>query len=489
MEIINYIILSLYFASLVFILIYCLSQFHLLLNYRFPGRVSESKSTIDHDTVPFVTIQLPIFNEQFVVERLIDNVMQMNYPIDKMEVQVLDDSTDETVAISKRKVDEYQSKGYNISLITRSDRKGYKAGALQNGLHTAKGEYVAIFDADFLPEQNFLQKTLPFFADEQVGVVQTRWDHINKKYSMLTKAQAFQLDVHFSVEQQGRNNAGYFINFNGTAGIWRRTCIDDAGGWQSDTLTEDLDLSYRAQLNGWKFKYLENVESPAELPAEMNGLKSQQFRWTKGGAEVARKLLPMVWKSDISFPQKVHATTHLMSSSIFLAVLICAVLSVPMILVIGSGIDYSILNYSIIFLISILSIVFIYLASTFAREGISLRSFFYFLWMLPTFLSLSMGMSLHNSIAVMEGLVGKKSAFIRTPKFNLKTKGDQWNDKRVYIKSNISALTITEGLLALYFFGGIILAVYCQIPQFIVFHVMLMFGFGAIFLYSMKHAR
>ena len=489
MEVINYIILSLYFGSLVFILVYCLAQFHLLLNYRFPGKSQKSDLSSETSEFPHVTIQLPIFNEQFVTERLIDSVMKINYPMDKLEVQVLDDSTDETVSISEKKVNEYKKKGFDIVLITRTDRKGFKAGALQNGLKTAKGEFVAIFDADFMPQTNFLTKTLPHFNDSNIGVVQTRWDHINKKYSVLTKAQAFQLDVHFSVEQKGRNNAGYFINFNGTAGIWRKTCINDAGGWQADTLTEDLDLSYRAQLNGWKFKYLEDVESPAELPAEMNGLKSQQFRWTKGGAEVAKKLLPKVWRSNIPFSRKIHATTHLMSSSIFIAVLACAILSVPMVMILGSGFEYGILKYSIVFLVSILSIVFIYMASTFAREGFSIRSFFYFLWMLPTFLSLSMGMSLHNSVAVMEGLMGKKSAFIRTPKFNIRNKEDQWADKQVYIKNKVSALTITEGILSLYFIGGIVLAFVCKTPAFLIFHIMLALGFGAIFLYSMKHAR
>jgi len=241
---------------------------------------------------PMVTVQLPLYNEQYVVERLIDTIAAFDYPKDRFEIHILDDSNDETLDIVKRKVEEYKAKGFQIEQILRPIRQGFKAGALKDGTIFAKGEFLAIFDADFMPRADFLKKTVPFFQDPKVGVVQTRWEHINQNYSLITKLQALQLNVHFTVEQVGRMQGDYFLQFNGTAGVWRKSTIDDAGGWEADTLTEDLDLSIRAQMKGWKIKFLEEIGSPAELPAEMNALKSQQFRWMKGGAETARKMLP-----------------------------------------------------------------------------------------------------------------------------------------------------------------------------------------------------
>ena len=277
------ILLGLYVIALIYIMVFCLMQFHLLYHYGKNAEVSSQdfEDTKDED-LPFVTIQLPIYNELYVVERLVDNIAKFDYPKDKYEIHILDDSTDETMQIALAKVEEYKAKGFNIEHITRSNRVGYKAGALKEGTKFAKGKFLAIFDADFLPNPDFLRQTIPHFSDEKVGVVQTRWEHINEDYSLITRLQAFQLNVHFTVEQMGRYNADYLLQFNGTAGIWRRECITDAGGWEADTLTEDLDLSYRAQFKGWKITFLEDITSPAELPAEMNGLKSQQHRWMKG---------------------------------------------------------------------------------------------------------------------------------------------------------------------------------------------------------------
>ena len=287
-------IIVIYTIAITLLFFYCIMQLSLAIHYiRYKRRIKAEEETfkIPESEYPMVTVQLPVYNELYVVERLIDAVVKFDYPKDKLEIQLLDDSTDESFEIARKKVEFYQQQGINIIQVKRPVRKCYKAGALEYGMHTAKGEYLAIFDADFVPYPDFLKKTIPhFLTDEKIGVVQARWEHINKDYSILTKMQAFALDMHFTVEQQGRNAAGYFINFNGTAGIWRRTCIDDAGGWNSDTLTEDLDLSYRAQLKGWKFKYVEDVVAPAELPTDMNALKSQQFRWNKGGAETARKI-------------------------------------------------------------------------------------------------------------------------------------------------------------------------------------------------------
>ena len=280
------IIILIYSIALILIFMYALAQLNLLFNYLGSKKPTENCPEFDFsnaDEIPYVTIQLPVFNEIYVMDRLLRNIVLIDYPKDKLEFQVLDDSTDESIESTATLIKTLQKEGFDIQHIQRSNRDGFKAGALKEGLNIAKGEYIAIFDADFLPEPDWLKRTIPFFKDEAVGVVQTRWGHINRDYSILTKIQAFALDAHFSLEQVGRNSKGHFINFNGTAGVWRKTCIIDAGNWEGDTLTEDLDLSYRAQLKDWKFKYLENVETPAELPVVISAARSQQFRWNKGG--------------------------------------------------------------------------------------------------------------------------------------------------------------------------------------------------------------
>lgn len=290
------IIIFVYTVAIVLIFMYALAQLNLLYNYLSSKKVTDNSKTFDFsnpEEIPLVTIQLPVFNEMYVMDRLLDNIALIDYPKDKLEIQVLDDSTDETVQTTFEHVEKLKQTGLNIQHITRTDRSGFKAGALKEGLEVAKGEFIAIFDADFLPKPNWLKRTIPYFKDKKIGVVQTRWGHINRDYSILTKIQAFALDAHFTLEQVGRSSKGHFINFNGTAGVWRKTCIIDAGNWEGDTLTEDLDLSYRAQLKNWKFKYLEDVETPAELPIIISAARSQQFRWNKGGAENFRK---MMWK-------------------------------------------------------------------------------------------------------------------------------------------------------------------------------------------------
>ena len=319
MTLLAYLILGIYIMALAWITGYCLLQLHLLYQYQKGHQRNEEFSIADikEQDLPLVTIQLPIYNELYVIERLIDRVCEFHYPKEKMEIHILDDSTDETVEVVQKKVAYYQSKGFQIQQIRRVDRTGYKAGALKEATEQAKGEFIAIFDADFLPRKDFLLNTIPHFQNPKVGVVQTRWEHINQNYSLLTKLQAMQLNVHFTVEQQGRKSGNYMLQFNGTAGVWRKSTIKDAGGWEADTLTEDLDLSYRAQLKGWEITFLEKFGSPAELPAEMNGLKSQQFRWMKGGAETARKMLPTIWKSCLLYtsPSPRDATLSRMPSS------------------------------------------------------------------------------------------------------------------------------------------------------------------------------
>ncbi|MDC1309018.1 glycosyltransferase family 2 protein [Saprospiraceae bacterium] len=482
------ILLGLYVVALIYIMVFCLMQFHLLYHYGKNAEVSSQdfEDTKDED-LPFVTIQLPIYNELYVVERLVDNIAKFDYPKDKYEIHILDDSTDETMQIALAKVEEYKAKGFNIEHITRSNRVGYKAGALKEGTKFAKGKFLAIFDADFLPNPDFLRQTIPHFADEKVGVVQTRWEHINEDYSLITRLQAFQLNVHFTVEQMGRYNADYLLQFNGTAGIWRRECITDAGGWEADTLTEDLDLSYRAQFKGWKITFLEDITSPAELPAEMNGLKSQQHRWMKGGAETAVKLLPTVWKSNISLGQKIHATSHLLSSSIFLFVFFIGVSSVPLVFML-KGFVFDYLGF---FLISLLTIIVVYYNANVRKawkDGLTVNNFLKFIFLFPVFLALSMGLSFHNSIAVIQGLRGKKSPFVRTPKFDIKGLTDSFAKDKYHYK-DINKVTIFEGLLAIYFMMAIIGAIVVGNTSFIIFHTLLAFGYSTIFFFSIKHSK
>lgn len=492
-QILGYILFSVYVIALIYITLFCLMQFQLLYHYRKHKSHFTSKKPLSANTImadlPFVTIQLPIYNERYVVERLIENMVEIDYPKDKYEIHVIDDSTDITKDICLAKVKQYKQLGYNIEHITRKNRIGYKAGALKDATPYAKGEFIAIFDADFLPKKNFIRSVLPYFESEKVGVVQTRWEHINQDYSLLTKLQAFQLNVHFTVEQKGRDAGNYMLQFNGTAGMWRKEAIIDAGGWEADTLTEDLDLSYRAQLKGWKIVFREDIGSPAELPAEMNGLKSQQFRWMKGGAETAKKMLPTIWKSDLNPAKKLHATMHLMSSTVFLFIFILGVFSVPILFyIIPLGINK---DYLAIFMLALASISVIYMSANIELCEPSepfYKKFFKTLILFPVFLSLSMGLSLHNSIAVIQGYFGKKSAFIRTPKFNIKGLSDSFS-KRDYFYNNISKTTIVEGLLAIYFACGIVAGIIMKDGSFLFLHILLLFGYSTIFYYSIKHIR
>lgn len=480
-------IVVLYALSLLFLFLFSLGQLHLSWLYR----KSLKKSTpLGVEVVPAlfpypkVTVQLPLYNERYVAERLLEAVAAFDYPADKLEIQVLDDSTDDTREIVAAKIDSLSSRGLTIRHICRNNRTGFKAGALQEGLQQASGEFIAIFDADFLPGPDFLQKTIPPFAESSTGVVQTRWAHLNRDYSLLTRLQAFGLDAHFTVEQGGRSQANSFINFNGTGGVWRKSCIEDAGGWSADTLTEDLDLSYRAQLKGWTFCYLEEVEAPAELPVLMPAIKSQHFRWNKGAAECARKNLWKVLSSSRKPIHKIHAAFHLLNSSIFIAIFLSALLSIPMLLLKAQHPEWSWLFHAgSIFLAGFLSIAFFYWIATKRLQPQHTTRHFWSLF--PSFLMVSMGLSAHNTIAVMEGWSGKKSAFIRTPKFNIRQGSDPWADN-VYIRKNISWSTLLEGMLCLYFLFGIGAGVYLQDYGLLLFHLMLASGFGLVFYYSVK---
>lgn len=479
----EWIIVGLYSLSLLYVFLFSMGQLHLTWVYLKSRKQKKEEVSYKQSFTPVVTVQLPVYNEKYVVERLLESVSKLDYPKNKLEIQILDDSTDETTEIILRKLESLRPLGLDIKLIHREDRKGFKAGALDEGFQIAKGEFIAIFDADFLPQPDFIKKTVPHFANETIGVVQTRWGHINKDYSLLTQLQAFGLDAHFSIEQSARNAANSFINFNGTCGMWRKTCINEAGGWNFDTLTEDLDLSYRAQLKGWKFKYLEDVETPGELPIIMNAIKSQQYRWNKGGAETARKNFGKVFSSQLPWINKVHAFFHLFNSSVFVCLLIAALLSVPMLFIKYQHPSIAwIFNLGIVFILGFLSITLFYWIA--AKRFNNTKSF---LFTYPKFLIVSMGLSLHNGIAVVEGLMGRKTPFIRTPKFNVSLKGDSWKGND-YVKIKLSGITILEGLLCLYFLAGLAAGFYLNDLGLLFFHLMLMLGFGGVFYYSVKPA-
>ncbi|MCD2257776.1 cellulose synthase family protein [Psychroserpens luteolus] len=487
-------IIVIYTIAIILIFMYALAQLNLLFNYLSSKRADTTCDTFDlsnPDEIPLVTIQLPVYNEMYVMERLLDNIARIDYPKDKLEIQVLDDSTDETVETTRKHVEKLRATGLDIKQITRTDRTGFKAGALKEGLEIAKGEFIAIFDADFLPKKNWLKRTIPYFKQPDIGVVQTRWGHINRNYSILTKIQAFALDAHFTLEQVGRNSKGHFINFNGTAGIWRKECIIDAGNWEGDTLTEDLDLSYRAQLKNWKFKYLEDVETPAELPVVISAARSQQFRWNKGGAENFRKMLWRVLKSkNISTKTKVHGLLHLLNSTMFLNVFIVAVLSIPMLYIKN---EYAHLRFYFYFMsFFVMSTVIFFICYWFMYKqiyGSGFKRFFGYIGMFFTFFSIAMGFSLHNSIAVLEGHIGKRSEFVRTPKFNISTIKDSWKGNK-YLRKKLSLNVIVEGLLMLYFGFGLYYAfvVGDQGGDFglFPFHLMLFVGFGYVFFKSLS---
>lgn len=478
-------LLLLFGLLLLLIFLYSLSQLHLLINYLQKRKTEHRQNTIPASlklsSLPMVTIQLPLYNEKEVVERLLKKISEIDYPRDKLEIQVLDDSTDESASLTQSLVGQLQKEGLNIRYLPRNHRKDYKAGALREGLKTARGEFIAVFDSDFLPQPDWLQLTLPHFNDERIGAVQTRWGHLNRNYSLLTKVQAFALDFHFLLEQNGRNFSDYFINFNGTAGIWRKKCILQAGNWEGDTLTEDLDLSYRAQLENWKFKYLGDIETPAELPITLKAVRSQQFRWNKGAAQNFRKNFRKVLSDrSLSRMTKFHCFFHLLNSSLFLLVLILALLSVPVLFLIQQP-EYSLIFHVILFFTTSTLIFFASYWITYSRlQGNSFRDFISFLVLFFSFFSIAMGFSLHNSRAVIQGHLGKKSEFIRTPKFNV----SETHRPKGLQKPEFTLQLFLEFLLFLYFAFAVAAAFFLGIYNLLLFHLMLLFGFGYVIINS-----
>lgn len=481
-QISEYIVIT-YFISLSLLFMFGSSGFVMIYQYLKHKNKKEEKLP-ELKEFPVVTIQLPLYNEKYVAERVIEATCNIAYIPENLEIQVLDDSTDETVEVVAELVKKYQAKGFDIKHIHRTNRSGFKAGALKEGLAVARGEYIAIFDADFIPKPDFLLRTLPYFiSDPKIGMVQTRWEHINSDYSMLTRVQALALDGHFVIEQNVRNKAGFFINFNGTGGIWRKECILDAGNWEADTLTEDLDLSYRAQLKGWKFKFLNDVTSPAELPSEINALKSQQFRWTKGAVETARKILPKVWKSNLPVAKKIHSTFHLTSNIVFPFILTAGILNVPLIFIKHQGGYEHYFNVMAVFVFAFVGSFLFYLYSQKDIYPDWHRRIFLF----PLFMAGSMGFAVNNTKAVIEGLLKKKSEFVRTPKYKITSKRETWAGKK-YTPVKISYTTFIEILLALYCLFGVFISFYYLEIAAVPFQLLFSMGYGFVSFLSLKHA-
>jgi cellulose synthase/poly-beta-1,6-N-acetylglucosamine synthase-like glycosyltransferase len=440
MTTLEWLFLATYFAVLVVLSLYGSHRYVMAyLYYKYKGNLPAPLARFA--SLPRVTIQLPIFNEMYVIERLVDAVCHIDYPRDLLEIQVLDDSSDETQGIARAAVERARAKGHDIVYLHRDKRSGFKAGALQEGLKVAKGELVAVFDADFLPNADFLRRAVHFFTDAQIGMVQVRWDHLNRGYSHLTQAQAIFLDGHFVIEHTARNRSGRFFNFNGTAGIWRRATIEAAGGWQHDTLTEDLDLSYRAQLGGWKFVYLPEVVSPAEVPVEMNAFKVQQHRWAKGSIQTARKLLPRILAADLPKSVKVEAFFHLTANLTYpLMILLTVLMPVSMVIRFKHG-WYEVLMLDLpFFWAATMSVVGFYIAS---QREIGMPG-----WQrvkyLPFIMALGIGLCVNQARAVLEALVGYETGFARTPKLGVTgsaSKADtSWKEMRYRAMTSLQPL-------------------------------------------------
>jgi cellulose synthase/poly-beta-1,6-N-acetylglucosamine synthase-like glycosyltransferase len=432
------IMLAVYILVLVTLFVYGSNCFVLI----YLNRKKKKEKPANLSFYPSVTVQLPVYNELYVVERLVRKVAQMDYPVENLEIQVLDDSTDGTTGIIQRCISELRNNGYNINHIHRTHREGYKAGALRNGLKYACGEFIAVFDADFLPDNDFLKKTIPYFSDPKVGMVQTRWGHINEDYSYLTKAIAIGIDGHFQVEQNSRYSSGLFLNFNGTAGVWRRATIDDAGGWQDNTLTEDLDLSYRAQLRGWRLVFLDGVVCPAEIPVQINAFKRQQFRWAKGSMQCTVKLLPELLSADISAFKKFQALIHLTYYAVHPMMVILLLLILPLIFLASS--TFTTFFYLNFLAIGTLGPISMYVLSQ--RE--LYEGWKSHLKYLPVLMFLGTGISANNTKAVLEALLKRESTFQRTPKFGIEKNTDEWEGKKYRL--NFPMITVIEAGLGIY---------------------------------------
>ncbi|MGE5243843.1 MAG: cellulose synthase family protein [Betaproteobacteria bacterium] len=463
--------LAAYFFVLIILAIYGWHRYYLVYLYM-RNRDKGPRPGPALDPAPVVTIQLPLYNEMYVADRLIDAVCRLEYPRDRLEIQVLDDSTDETRVIAQQAVRRFAAQGVDVKYYHRTDRVGYKAGALEAGLKVARGGFIGIFDADFIPTPDFLTRLMPHFSDPTVGMVQARWGHINQDYSLLTKIQAILLDGHFVLEHGARNRSGRFFNFNGTAGVWRREAIADAGGWQHDTLTEDLDLSYRAQLRGWRFVFLSDLIAPAEVPVEMNAFKSQQHRWAKGSIQTCRKLLPQILTAPVPLGVKAEAFFHLTANFNYPLMVVLSILMFPSMVI----------RYNMGWYEMLLIDVPLFFAATFSVCNFYMvcqreihKDWRARIKYLPFLMSIGIGLSINNTRAVFEALFNKKSEFTRTPKYRIEGDGDEWVGKRY--RQSFFVQPLIELALGLYFTATVFYALANQIYGTLPFLVLFQIGF------------
>jgi cellulose synthase/poly-beta-1,6-N-acetylglucosamine synthase-like glycosyltransferase len=491
MDLVQYLWLFIYLFALAALLTYGMNCWFLMLMYR----LNSPKAARKHQRInqafyrhippkrwPHVTIQLPIYNERYVVERLIESVCSIDWPGHLLEVQVLDDSTDDTANIARAMVAKMKAAGVDIVYIHRSDRKGFKAGALRDGLRLAKGSLVAVFDADFIPAPDFLKESVPYFQDPRIGMLQTRWGHINSDYSMLTRAQSIGIDGHFGVEQASRAWSGLFMNFNGTGGVWRKKTIQEAGGWQADTLTEDLDLSYRAQLKGWKLMFASQVVCPAEIPVTINAFKSQQHRWAKGSIQTARKNLGKLFRSDVSWLVKIQAFLHLTHYMVHPMMLLVVLTSIPMLYTqwFFDHLAYPVMIFTVLCLATFgPSSLYLFSQRILYRDWKSRIKY------LPFLMCLGTGIAVNNTKAVLEALFDIKSGFIRTPKYGIQQKGENWKHKRYAIPLN--AVSILELFLGLYSLTGLLMFLFFSKYLVSPFLMIYTSGFFYVFFLSVKH--
>jgi cellulose synthase/poly-beta-1,6-N-acetylglucosamine synthase-like glycosyltransferase len=475
-------LLALYYLVLSLLAVYGLHRLALLATW-FRTRRGGPARPPDPDPWPRVTVQLPVYNERYVAARLIDAVCAFDYPRQRLEIQVLDDSTDDTTQRIAERVARYRARGLDIQHLRRAARTGYKAGALAAGCERARGDLLAVFDADFVPPPTFLRDTVPYFADPALGVVQARWEHVNRDSSLLTRAQAIFLDAHFLIEHQARNRAGHFFNFNGTAGIWRRQAIADAGGWHHDTLTEDLDLSYRAQLAGWRFLFLPDVTAPAELPVDVNAFKRQQFRWAKGSIQTARKLLRPILRSPLPWRTKLEAVIHLTNNVAYLLMVLLSLLVFPAMLCRRAIDPHTLLVVDLPLFCGATAAVLLYYAVSQTVAAGGRRAVLRYL---PAVLGLGVGLAVNNARAVVEGLHERGGVFERTPKYRIAAGGpvrERFRDAGYRVRPGLSV--VTEGLLAVYFTlavaVGWLLGMWTSLP----FLALFLYGYWSMFLWTL----
>ena len=471
----DYTILIVYFTILTVLAIYGAYRIKQVIDFwRYRKFTPQPKGSFSEAELPFITVQLPLFNEMYVVERLVKSITEVDYPRDRLQIQVLDDSTDETVKLAEATVEKYRQLGFDIEYVHRSDRTGFKAGALEQGMKTAKGELLAIFDADFVPNPDCLRKLVDYFTDPMVGCAQMRWSHINGDYNLLTRLQTIMLDGHFVVEQTTRNRTGGFFNFNGTAGIWRRKAIAASGGWQHDTLTEDTDLSFRAQLMGWKFVYLLDEEAPAEIPVEINAFKAQQRRWAKGVMQVGIKLYPRIWRARLPLRVRLEMFFRLTGNISYPLMIVASFLQFPLLLVRYNQPFYHlmILDVPLLFFASVSVFLFYGTAVWYLDKKRTPR-----LLHLPLVMALGIGLAFSNARAVLEALLGIKSDFIRTPKYQVeKNKDETWKRKKYKRKRGL--LPLLELSFAIYFLLAILYAAHMGMWGTVPFLTLFLFGFG-----------